>query len=91
MSLWHVIAAAPTDIDAFDEREFEAVRWIGLSEACAEPADTTAPHLSRVAAKLAHKVIAMSGKSRDPLRAKPRFPRKRDDHPGRGGDPWARR
>ena len=54
VSLWHVIAASPDDIDGFDEREFEAVRWVGLSEACAEPEESTDPHLARFSAKLEH-------------------------------------
>ncbi|WP_222106425.1 NUDIX hydrolase [Catellatospora sichuanensis] len=52
VSLWHVITATPDDIVGFDEREFDSLRWIRLSDARTEPADTTDPHLSRFAEKL---------------------------------------
>jgi 8-oxo-dGTP pyrophosphatase MutT (NUDIX family) len=67
VSFWFVLTVAAGEITWFDEREFTAIRWVGLEGVLREPLSTLDPHMHRFARK-ASAVLAAHGAGRTALR-----------------------
>ncbi|WP_255949728.1 NUDIX hydrolase [Streptomyces odontomachi] len=52
VSLWYVVRSSACDITAFDEEEFDAIRWMSLRRVLAEPVTALDPHMHRFTRKL---------------------------------------
>ncbi|MEV4758646.1 NUDIX domain-containing protein [Micromonospora sp. NPDC049559] len=52
VSLWYVLRGDPAEIVAYDEEEFDAIRWVAPADLLAEPAETLDPQLHRFTRKL---------------------------------------
>jgi 8-oxo-dGTP pyrophosphatase MutT (NUDIX family) len=61
VSLWYLLSAAASDIDAFDTTEFTAVRWVALPRLLDEPIESLDPHMHRFGKKLADAKNSIEG------------------------------
>lgn len=54
VSLWYLLNADADTITSYDQREFEAIRWLTDEQVLEEPHELLDPHMHRFACKLRH-------------------------------------
>ncbi|MFF7238831.1 NUDIX domain-containing protein [Streptomyces collinus] len=54
VSLWYLLDADADTITAYDEGEFDAIRWLTEEQVLKEPEETLDPHMHRFVRKLRH-------------------------------------